>query len=148
MVAWRYRISLPCPTRCHRLFLPNFFSEVKVGNARNWVRGWRLRAWVHTGLLIFCDAAMLRFRIIDLKSQLFARFVKNRIIQAKLQNSRKEQGNIRFLLKSYDNFKRCFKVIYLSNDVRNHQNRPRAFDRSNNCSMRSFAPRGLGTSFQ
>ena len=46
---------------------------------------------------------MLRFRIIDLKWQLLALFVKNRIIQAKLQNSRKEQGNTRFLIKFYDN---------------------------------------------
>ena len=29
-------------------FLAKFYSwEVKVGNARNWVRGWRLRPWVH-----------------------------------------------------------------------------------------------------
>ena len=43
---------------------------------------------------------------------------------------------------------RCFKMIYPSKNVRNHQNRPRAFDRSNRRSMRSFARRGSGTSSQ
>ena len=67
---------------------------------------------------------MLRFRIIDLKSQLFPYFIKNRIIQAKLQNSRKEKGNIRFLLTFVDNLSivsRCFtsqKTLEITKIVR------------------------------
>ena len=90
---------------------------------------------------------MLQFRIIDLKSQLFAYFVKNRIIQAKLQNSRKEQGNIRFLLKFYDNLSivlRRFtsqKTLEITKIVRE-----RSIDQTG--VMRSFARWGPGTSSQ
>ena len=87
-------------------------------------------------LLIFWNVAISHNR---LQIATFRIIHHNRIIQAKLQNSRKEQGNLHFLLKFYDN---------LSVVSRNHQTSPWAFDQWNRRSMRSFARRERGTSIQ